>query len=124
MSLIPIVPLTQETLLAWARREVAEHPTAKEDGPYKDGVVTTIEVPNTVARQLAFILQSWFVNGLVDYKPNEARQYLSELAWVGTKGYRDYTEEECLREILDEEEGLVAQYEFDSLDDFLRHFDL
>lgn len=74
------------------------------------------EHDTTVELVLARTLQQRAAESLIDYKPNEVRNYLAELFWGGTKGYSEMSREELLKEAIDlltdwieEEEGGLGE---------------
>ena len=115
-------PLTREHLLRWAKDWVAKSPTHKESAGWDEAKATTIykDLPNTPAYVLATILQRYAAAQYGDYGSSDARETILGLCWEGCKGYRHYTEQEALDEIVTE---LVdpenSPYEFTDLEDLL-----
>lgn len=90
-------PITDEAIIKWAEKKVAENPVYNDKDPENPG--QTIKKPNTVEHELALAAHGYVTTCLADYKANDLRQYVAELLWDGVKGYRDMSREELLKEI-------------------------
>lgn len=114
-------PLTRENLLIWAQQHARTIPTytdEKYDPVEKTTRVTTHQ--NTPARELALLLQSAAVRDWAECGRAELREEIASMAWDGCKGYKDYTEDETLDEIMSElSDPDESPYEFNDLEDLL-----
>jgi hypothetical protein len=115
--------LTREGLLTWAEERVKKRPTYRDQVGYDRGSHQPVRAdqPNTVARELAGILQAHVARELADYDLRDALGLLRDWAWRGTRGYAAYTTEEALEEIFTE---VLDSYEFEGLEDLLTEFEL
>jgi hypothetical protein len=114
--------LTRENLLTWANNWVAKNPTYKEHTGWDQEKAESVysDLPNTAAHELALLLQEHSVRSFEDYSSSDAKMTLADYCWDGCKGYKNYSEDEALDEIMSD---LVdpdnSPYEFNDLEDLL-----
>ena len=79
-------PLTQEGFIAWAEERVNEAPIVAGK-------------PNSVELELAGVLHQNEVDDLQEEDAGDLRAWLSDLLWIGRKGYSEMSRQELLHQL-------------------------